>query len=207
MSGNSLPPPQSLPEERSYPPRKRKSKPGSALPPLWSIAATVLVAAALAGCAIATFVALGSGSAARGEREVVLQVTAALASDTPALDERFATPSPTLALNSTAAPEQSIVLLGPTLVPTHTATSTAITVAVGTRIIVISQGGVNVRAAPGTTSERSFVANFNQTYDVIGGPERADDLTWWQIRNPQNNQTGWIAENDGLSDLIEVFIA
>jgi len=207
MSGSPLPPPETLPEEQYYPSRKRKRQPAGPLPPLWSIIATGLIAVAMAGCAIAALVALGGGSSSRGQRNVLLYVTPALPSQTPDLDERFSTPSTTPGINSSATPAQSIVLLGPTLVPTDTATPTAITIAVGTRVIVISQGGVNVRSAPGTSNPRNFVANFNETYNVIGGPERADDLTWWEIRDSGSNETGWIAENDGLTDLIEVFVS
>ncbi len=205
MSGSPIPPPGTLPEEEHYPPRKRKRRPGP-LPPLWSILVTVLIAVALAGCAIAGFIALGSGTTVHSQNAAMLQITAALPTPSPSLNERFGTPSATPDLASTAALVQSIDLIGPTLVPTHTATPTAISIAVGAQIIVISQGGVNVRSQPGTNNTRNFVANFNQTFQVIGGPQKADDLTWWQIRDPRNNKTGWIAENDGLSDLIEVYI-
>lgn len=208
MSGSPLPPPETLPEEQHYPPRKRKRKPAGPLPPLWSIITTGLIAVAMAGCAIAVFVALGSGSAARGQSNVLLYVTPALPSQTPDLDERFTTPSATMDINNITSPAQSVALLGPTLVPTNTATPTAISIGIGTQVIVIAQGGANIREAPGLDAPSySQKALFNTIYDVVGGPQRADDLIWWQVRDPRNSQTGWIAESDNEVDLIEVFMS
>jgi Bacterial SH3 domain len=207
MSGKlPPPPPHTLPEESHAGPRKAKQRPASPLPPLWSVLLMLVMVFVVAGCWVAVLLALGKGNIPPDRSQPLLTVIAALPSPSPELSERFVTPAALLNLTATPPPVQSVDLIGPTFIPTATITPTAITVAVGTQVIIISQGGVNVHSAPGINTPRNFVANFNQTLTVVDGPERADDLTWWEIRNPNNNQTGWVAENDGLSDLIEVYL-
>ena len=205
-------PPDTLPEEEFYlPPRKRKPKPEgqrrSMLPPLWSILLTLFMALLLAGCVIAAVIALGGNGVPIASAEPVVVMISAVPSDTPQLSELFEiTPTPNIAITG-ATPAQSVALTGPTLIPTATITPTLITIAVGAQVIVISPGGINVRAAPGTNSSTlEPPADFNQVLTVIGGPEVADDLTWWQIQDTRNNRTGWVAEHDGEADLIQVFV-
>ena len=196
-------PPDTLPEEMTA----RKSKPSSSpLPPLWAWLVTAFVALLLAGAIIGTIVLLGGNSVPASGDPVVI-IVSAVPSPTRQLGELFEpteTPVPPVGTPETQQ-AQSVALAGPTLIPTATITPTAITIAVNATVIVISPGGVNVRGAPGTDSTVNFVANFNETYTVIGGPQVVDGLRWWQIQDARN-RTGWLAENDGLSDLIEVFV-
>lgn len=197
-------PPDSLPEE--VPSRKRKPS-SSPLPPLWSVIVTFFIAILMAGCIIGVVVALGGNSVPTSGIEPVVIVISAVPSATPALSELFeptATPMRPLRILETQQ-AQSVALAGPTLIPTATVTPTPITIDVGVAVIVISQGGVNVRDAPGTGNGVNFVANYNDTYIIIAGPQVVDGLRWWQIRDSRN-RSGWLAENDGLSDLIEVLV-
>ena len=196
-------PPDSLPEEVST--RKRKP-PSSPLPPLWAWLLTAFVALLIAGGIIAAIIVLGGSSVPRTGGEPVVIVISAVPSATPQLSELFqpaATATPDTI--STQAPAQSVALAGPTLIPTPTITSTPIAIDVNVTVIVVSPGGVNVRGTPGTVSTVNFVANVNETYTIIGGPQVVDGLRWWQIQDARN-RSGWLAENDGLSDLIEVFV-
>ncbi len=208
MSGP--PPPPTLPEERTTrPPRKSKPEPANPLPPAWSILLTVFIVLLLAGCLIGTLVALGGNTVPTGGNEPVMIVISAVPSATLPLSELVGGPpsaTPDLAV-ATPMPNQSIALTGPTLIPTPTITPTAIAIAVGATVIIKSQGGVNVRTTPGTDNPREFVGNVGETFLITDGPQEADDLRWWQIRDPFNsNRIGWVAENDGLSDLIAVFV-
>jgi hypothetical protein len=36
---------------------------------------------------------------------------------------------------------------------------------------------------------------------IIGGPERVDDLTWWEVRTPEGN-VGWAAEVIGSARIL-----
>ena len=208
MSGP--PPPPTLPEEkRSVPAQKPKPRPGNPLPPAWSVLLTIFIVLFMAGCLIGTLIALGGNTVPTGGSEPVIVVISAVPSATIPLNEVVGGPpsaTPDLAI-STALPAQSVALSGPTLIPTPTITPTLITIGVGATIIVKTQGGVNVRTAPGTENPREFVGNLSETFLVTDGPQQVDDLRWWQIRDPFNsNRIGWVAENDGLSDLIEVFV-
>jgi len=196
-------PPDTLPEE--VPTRKQKPR-GSPLPPLWSLLLTLLGALLLAGCIIAAIIALGGNKAPSAGGDPVVIVISAVPSPTPQLSGLFQ-PTATEISDTEAAqtPAQSVALTGPTLIPTATVTPTLIAIHVGANVIVISQGGVNVRSAPGTENTVNFIANFNETFTVIGGPQVVDGLRWWQIRDSRN-RSGWLAENDGLSDLIQVFV-
>ncbi len=205
MSRNTPLPPDSLPEQENYPPRKSKPRPASPLPPLWSLLLTAFGALSLAACLIVVLLALGGRSTARDTGKPLILITAA-PSPTSALADLLE-PTATLDLGGTPAPVSSINLVGPTLVPTATATPTPIAISMGAQVIVISQGGINVRSAPGTGSSVNFTANNNETFTVLGGPEAADGLGWWQIGDPFNNaRIGWVAENDGIADLIQVFV-
>lgn len=205
MPRNAPLPPDSLPEQEYFPPRKPKPRPASPLPPVWSILLTVFGALSLAACLIVVLLAMGGRSIPRDPGKPLILITAA-PSPTSALAELLE-PTATLDLGSTPPPVSSISLTGPTLVPTASATFTPIAVSPGVQIIIISQGGINVRSAPGMGSAVNFTANNNETFTVIGGPEVVDGLVWWQIGDPFNNaRIGWVAENDGIADLIQVFV-
>jgi hypothetical protein len=203
MSGPPIPP--SLPEEEYYYLPPRKTKPVSPLPPLWSIALTVVLVLSTAGCLIAALIALG-GTVPRSTEPVVVVVSAA-APTLPPISERLQGSSPPLAVDGATPAAEPVTLAGPTLIPTATITPTPIAITVGATVVVISPGGVNIRSVPGTESARNFVADVNDTFVIIDGPQLVDGLLWWQIRDTFNSsRTGWVAENDGLSDLIEVFV-
>lgn len=204
------PPPDTLPEEEYHlSPRKHKApQERRPLLPLWSLVLTFLVVLLVAGSFIGTVILLGGRSAPANNGQPVIVVISPAPSETPGINELFditPTPNPLLS-EATQSPAESIALSGPTLVPTPTITPTMIAIAPGATVIIISPGGINVRTAPGMDAGREFVANHSETFTVIDGPQQADDLTWWQIRDPRNNRTGWAAENDGLSDLMEVFV-
>lgn len=201
-------PPPTLPEEAfdDLPPRKSKPSRGGPLPPFWSVALTFFLALSVAGCLIGALIMLGGRSSQQEASQPVILITHAPL-PTTALDG-LVEPTATIEIGGTPQPQtdQGIQLSGPTLAPSATATPTPIAIDVGAQVIVISQGGINVRNAPGTGSAVVFTANNNQTFSVIGGPEVVDGLRWWQIRDITNGNSGWVAENDGLSDLIQVYV-
>lgn len=206
MARTSPPPPNSLPEEEyDRPRRKPKSQPGGPLPPFWSVALTFFIALGMAGCLIGSLIALGGRSSMQADSKPVILVTPAPLS-TSAVDE-FLNPTATLEMPGTPAAAQAIQLSGPTLVPTATATATPITVGVGAQVIIISQGGINVRSTPGMGNAVNFTANNSEVFTVIAGPEVIDGLRWWQIQDRANPaRVGWAAENDGTADLFRVYV-
>ncbi len=208
MTRTSPPPPDTLPEEEyERPARKAKPRPAGPLPPLWSVALTFVIALVMAGCLIGSLIALGGRSSIQADSRPVILVTSA-PSPTSALEELLQ-PTATVDLPGTPAPvpSQSIQLSGPTLAPTATATPTPIAISVGAQVIIISQGGINVRSTPGMDSAVNFTANNAEVFTVAAGPDVIDNLRWWQIQDPANPaRSGWAAENDGIADLFQVYV-
>jgi hypothetical protein len=181
----------------------------SPLPPAWSILLTIFLALLMSACLIGALVALGGQTVPTGGNVPVMVVLSAVPSATVPLNERVggtSTPTPDLAV-STPIPDQSVQLAGPTLIPTPTNTPTPIAIGVGATVIIKNQTGANIRSTPGTSSRIEFSGNAGDTFLVIDGPQQADDLRWWQVRDPFNSsRTGWIAEMDGESELIAVLV-
>jgi len=68
---------------------------------------------------------------------------------------------------------------------------------VGATIEVIDVGtaGLNVRDGAGTAFRVQFIAREGSRFELIGGPEEANDFTWWQLRGVDNpDQTGWAVD-------------
>lgn len=85
-----------------------------------------------------------------------------------------------------------------TITPTPTVDSSQTVNGIAARNYVKIQGtsgvGLRIRSAPGLTSETNFIANESEVFIVIGGPRNADDLVWWQLTTPYDeNRQGWAA--------------
>ena len=109
---------------------------------------------------------------------------AAPAGPLPTGDLRLATPTPTA--TST-----------PTVTPLPLPPSTG-KIDIGSRVQVNGTGaaGLNLRAAPGTRSERVTIAAEGSLFIVAGGPQEADGLTWWLLKDETNpEREGWGAAN------------
>lgn len=189
---------------------KRKPKPdrrnSPLYLPLWSLALMLLFVLGIAGGLIILVIALG-GHRNANEAEPVIIVLTAAPFETPSLPQ-LTPPAPTIASFPNALdPAASVALSGPTLAPTLTFTPTQATIIVGSQVIVIGAGGVNVRAAPGRDNPVLFSANRNERFMVIDGPRDVGDLTWWEIRDPlDTSRTGWAAEGDNSQTLLEVYV-
>ncbi len=69
---------------------------------------------------------------------------------------------------------------------------------IGDRVRVTGAGtiGLNIRTAPGVNAERVSVAAEGEIFIVVSGPQEADSLTWWMLRDEANPQReGWAAGN------------
>lgn len=208
MVNTSPPPPDRLPEEGrdTLPPRKRQPQPGGPLPPLWAVLLTVMLALLTAAGIIGGIIFLGGRSMPRDSPEAIIVITSA--APLPTAQQAASVPTPTSEITDTPAdiPAARITLEGPTLVPTHTPTPTPIAITVGAQVIVVSQGGINVRAQPGTDGVVRDTANNNEVFTVLDGPEVVDGLRWWLLNDASGDRIGWVAENDGVADLIEVYV-
>lgn len=210
-------PPVFLPEERqpepllASAPRKRKpagDQDSVFYMPLWAVMLTFVAVFGAAACLAVAVIGLGGRATfLAGEPDVV--VLSAVPSETPegGLLALVASPTVPLITLPTQGPAPEVIFQGPTLAPTLTPTSTPAVIAVGARVEVVNRAGSNVRETPGTdnTANRVLrVVNFGHVFEIIAGPQQANGLTFWQVRDPQNGQTGWIAEYDGQSQILRV---
>ncbi len=80
--------------------------------------------------------------------------------------------------------------------PTPTPTLAPDVLQVGGKATVNAEAGLRVRSGPGTNFDLVITLPYAMVVDVIGGPERADSYTWWQIEfsTPEGDkQQGWVA--------------
>lgn len=91
----------------------------------------------------------------------------------------------------------------PTAIPTSNPTPTPLPLAVdqiriGVRVRVTGTGGIglSIRAEAGLGAERVAVVEEGTPLLIVGGPEQADEFTWWYVRDelvPENE--GWAVED------------
>jgi len=52
--------------------------------------------------------------------------------------------------------------------------------------------GLRIREGAGTTFSTKFLANESEAFKVIGGPQTADDIVWFQLEAPYDaSRQGW----------------
>jgi len=107
---------------------------------------------------------------------------------------------PTSTNTATVAPTSPAV---PSATPTATDTPTptpsptsALSIAVGGRVRVGDTNGANLRlrASPGLDSITFKIVSDGAVLEVLGGPEKADNYTWWRLKD-EVGAVGWGAEN------------
>ena len=109
------------------------------------------------------------------------------------------TPTPTDYVPPTATP-----YMAPTdtpAAPTAEAAVTSAPISVGAQVKIVNTGptGLNFRKEPARAAEKISSLPEGSVYQVVGGPQQADSLTWWQLKDPASGQTGW-----GASDYMQV---
>lgn len=69
---------------------------------------------------------------------------------------------------------------------------------VGDRVVV-STGQLSVRTTPGTNAALITRVEPGQQFTVLAGPQAAEGLNWYQIRNDAGSIEGWAADGDGTT--------
>jgi hypothetical protein len=69
---------------------------------------------------------------------------------------------------------------------------------VGDRVVV-STGQLSVRSTPGTDAPLITRVDPGQEFTVLAGPQSANGLNWYQIRNDAGSIEGWAADGDGTT--------
>jgi hypothetical protein len=110
------------------------------------------------------------------------------------------TPTPTDYIPPTATPyvAPTDIPAAPTAAPADT-TNDPITVGAQVKIVDTGPTGLNFRKDPARAGEKIGSLPEGSVYEVVGGPQSADGLTWWQLKDPASGQTGW-----GAADYMRV---
>ena len=108
------------------------------------------------------------------------------------------------ALDTTATPTREVLPLKthtPTpaqvaATPTAAESEAGVGLAVGDTVKVVNTGGagLNMRAGAGTGHAKVKTLAEGASVEIIGGPEEANDYTWWQVRDSAG-ATGWVVQN------------
>ena len=100
----------------------------------------------------------------------------------------------------TTIPTETPILPTPTAVPTFTPIPTPdnatapeeVTIGYYAAVSGTGEAGVTVRGGPSTSNAILTVANEGDLLLIIGGPESANDLLWWNVELEDGTQ-GWAA--------------
>jgi uncharacterized protein YgiM (DUF1202 family) len=61
--------------------------------------------------------------------------------------------------------------------------------------IVTTNDSVNMRSDPTTTGDLIITLDVGVELTIIGGPETADNYTWWQVQDQSTGDEGWVVED------------
>lgn len=158
--------------------------------PAWSVLLMLVTVFVVAFGIIALVIALGGGSPPDGSPRII--IITAEPSNTPS--EPQGTPTRPLLPNQAQQGEiPNFALEGPT-VPPVVLSPTPLSIVVGSTVVVNAEGGLNVRAGAGLDQNIMFNANNGDVFEVEAGPEQANGLTWWMVRDPDDSaRFGWAA--------------
>ncbi len=188
---------------------KRGGKPDAEQPdspfrlPCWSVLLTLMLTFGAVGCVVALVLAVG-GRTIPPMAAPQFVILTAVPTQTVVITIPALVASPTLPADLQASAQVVVVLAGPTLPPiifTPTPTPPP-QIEIGATVIVVGDRGINIRNNPGLETARVDIADPGETFRVIGGPQDANGLKWWQIQDA-SGISGWVAENDGTGDLIQ----
>jgi len=191
QSGGAEPPPEMPPVRRVSRPEPRRRRPPTEGAPAWVVGLGVGALLAVIVLLVVAFVF----SRRSTQTETEPSPTPVIVTPTPTLIPR---PTNTIPSETTATPEAAATEeAAATLAPPPGA------IAVGGYVRIAASAGVKFRASPGTGGELIELLNTGTVLAVIGGPQQTDDLTWWQLRKPDDSQEGWAAEKVGEDILLE----
>jgi hypothetical protein len=183
------------------PPEKRKRRDArssrAANPlylPLWSVGLMLVMAFCATFSIISLVLLLGGNTPSGGSGTPRVVIITAIPS--PTFDAAAAptvTPtSPLLPSDGTPGAVPTFALEGPTLPPVILS-PTPVTIAIG-QTVLITEDQVRLRASPGLDGELISYLAIGTQFTVIGGPQQASSLTWWQVEDPtQPLVRGWVA--------------
>ncbi len=121
----------------------------------------------------------------------------------PALN--FAAPTATLLIIVPTATEDIPATATPYVAPTDTpvpqpaapVAADGSGIVIGGKVVIVDTGGngLNFRDAPSRAANKLRSLPEGSIYEVVGGPQQADSLVWWQLKDPNDGTIGWGAQN------------
>lgn len=107
---------------------------------------------------------------------------------------------------NTIIPGPTSTVYSPTATPTRVPTATSnlpvaplpgmIGIGVSVQITGTEGSGLNIRTEPGLGTEVRFVALDSEVFEVRDGPQVVDEITWWLLVTPLDEErSGWAAAN------------
>lgn len=180
---------------RVAPPRRRRRT--TLVLPWWSILIMIAAVMIVVFGVASVFVALGQRATPQAVTPIIRIITAQPTAPQAILPQ--ATSAPLIQLpNLGAGSAGQLALAGPTLPPVQF-TNTPVPITIGSMVIVNGVGAnqLNVRDRAGVRGTNIlFRAPDGTRFNIIGGPQQADNFIWWQIQaldNPANS--GWAVSN------------
>ena len=189
-----VPPPAGPPPEKRKRREARRSRASNPLYlPLWSVGLMLVGAFCITFSIISLVLLLGGNTPSSGGEPRVVIITAIPSPTFDAAAAPTVTPtSPLLPSDGTPGAFPTFALEGPTLPPVILS-PTPVSIAVGQSVIV-NEDQVRLRASPGLDGELISYLAIGTQFTVIGGPQMASSLTWWQVEDPtQPLVRGWVA--------------
>lgn len=172
--------------------------------PWWSILVMLFTVVAAAAAIIVIVIGLGNNPPSVTPEPVILIITAPPEAYLQSSLQTAPTTSADTGSLTGNNPPSSLALDGPTL-PAVQFTPTPVPLAVGVTAAVtgVDANQLNVRDNPGVNGTNIlFRADEGTQFTIVGGPQQADGLTWWQIQSAQDaTLRGWAA-----SQYLEVVI-
>ncbi|HHB89772.1 MAG TPA: SH3 domain-containing protein [Anaerolineae bacterium] len=168
-------------KERRYQPRRRQQRPRSP----WAALLIPFLAILITGGLFYVLATMLGGGIVPTPTPTVVVGEISQGQPTPTPPEPTPTPTPETP-TPTPTPEE----------PTPTPTLPPDVLQVGGKATVNAEAGLRVRSGPGTSFDLVITLPYGMVVDIIGGPERADTYTWWQIEfsTPDGEkQQGWVA--------------
>lgn len=186
-----------VPPAMPPPPPKRKRREARATRqanplylPLWSVAVMLLMVFCATFSIISLVLLLGGNTASGGDPRIV--VITAIPSPTFDVQGAPTATSGLLPSDSTPGAVPTFALEGPTLPPVILS-PTPVSITIGQSVIV-NEDQVRLRASPGLDGDLISYLAIGTQFTIIGGPQQASGLTWWQVEDPaQPVVRGWVA--------------
>ncbi len=174
--------------------RKKQSRSGFYLP-AWSVLLMIVTVFLVAFGIVALVISLGGTLAPDDGPRIIIITAVPTDSNSQVIEgEPTATTALLPAQNVEDGALPVFALEGPTLPPVILS-PTPIVIMINSQVTVTNDD-VRLRPSPGTAEREIRLLSEGEPFLVIGGPQQANGITWWQVRSSIDaTLTGWIAGN------------